>query len=847
MNPKFTLKVGRPTNAALIGKLIFQKTTYLLCLFFALLVGDLAPNVQARTTLTATFPSKMVKTFNRKVKANLANLEGILVTESAAFAPCPGGSGIIGGKTFQDFNYNGLDDQVGAGLEGIGVYIIGCDNEGNSQSISSTTTDENGEYFFSGLTDGATYRIEFIVPDALSYLQSGFNGADSRTTVQFVTSPSCEANIGLANPADFCEEDPTLAIPCFVNGDPLASNSGSADEDALVSFKMSYEGGTPKPTSISLAEEIGATWGITYNKKTKTLLVAAFLKRHVGLGPLGLGGLYQVDLNGSKPVTTPYVDLNSIGVEVGTYPSNSIRGLSSNINLPSNDAQAFGEVGKKGLGGLCMSEDGNTLYIVSLTNKTLYSIDVSSGVPTSTDVQGFPIPDPGCSGGTYRPFAVRASNGQVYVGGVCDAEASGNKSDLRAIVHRLDGSIFTEVLNFSLDFTKGLASRSCEDDRGWFPWTNVLPEPCFLSGSTNNVIVHPTPQLTSLEFDSRGDLILGFTDRMGNQLGFLNYPPVGQDALYSVFTGGDILKAGKNADGSFTIENNGSAGGLSTAGVGNNEGPGGGEFYYMDVYDIAPGVPRPHHETAQGGLTSVKGSGQIITTALDPFGTFVNAGGVNYLDNQTGAIRDPGYVVFRSGSSSISTFAKANGLGDVVALCGEAPIEIGGRLWVDTNKNGIQDPCENPLLGIQVALYEADGAVIGTVETDVNGEYYFSGNPIQPNTTYYVRIGSSEQVDVATNALLDSFFLTDINIGMGVNPDLNDSDGLIASESILDGAIVGWPIIEVQTKGIGAVTHDNDAGFFASAPAPKASIRGFVWNDLNENGLQNEGSQAYLE
>ena len=542
-------------------------------------------------------------------------------------------------------------------------------------------------------------------------------------------------------------------------------------------------------------------------------------------------------------MTTPFIDVNSIGINVGSYPSNSQRGLTANINLPNNDTQAFDEVGKKRNWWNVYGGRWFKIIYSQYYREKLHSINISDGVPTSSDVSSFNIPNPSCSGGEFRPFAVRMNNGKVYVGGICDAEASGNKSDLSTIIYRLDGNNFTEVLNFSLDYTKGLASRSC-DNGGWFPWTNQVPETCFMSGNAQ-VIVHPTPHLTALEFDDSGNLILGFTDRMGNQLGFLNYGPTGTDNLYNVFTGGEILKAEANQDGSFSIENNGTAGGISTSGVDNGEGPGGGEFYNMDVYDIGPNIPRPHSETAQGGLASIKGSGQVISTALDPFGTSVNSGGVNYFDNQTGEVRDPGYRVFRSGSSSPASFSKANGLGDLVALCGEAPIEIGGRLWLDVNEDGIQDPCEQPFAGVEVALYAMDGQVTEIVTSDANGDYYFNGSgatipEITPNTDYYIVIGFGDQFDNFNNVLLDSFFLTTPNTGMGQNPDLNDSDGMITATGILDGAFEGWPSIMITTGNVGEVRHDNDAGFVIKTPDPPGNIGGFVWNDLNENGLQNE-------
>ncbi|MEM6318926.1 MAG: SdrD B-like domain-containing protein [Bacteroidota bacterium] len=850
MNQKFTLRASAPCSESKTANAFVFCHQIVVRLLFLILFLSYSTNSFADP---ATFPTKTFHQFSQKVQINWRNSvpESTSAIESSQMlaAVCPGGSGVIGGKVFQDFNYNGLDDQVGAGIEGIEVTIFGCAADGSSETVQAITTDLDGTYFFSGLTDGVDYRVEFSIPADKSYLQSGFNGADSRTTVQFVQSPSCEVDLGLANPADFCEADPSLAIPCYVNGDPLAANSGSADEEAFVVFKTSFEGRNPKPTVLAIAEEIGATWGVAYHKETQTIFTSAFLKRHVGLGPLGLGGIYSIDISGAQPVVNQYIDVNDIGINVGDFLSNSARGLSANVNLPNNDTQAFTSVGKQGIGGLCMSEDGSKLYLVNLTENKLHSINLGNGQPTASDVRSFTLPNPGCTGGSFRPFGVKMNNGKVYVGGVCDAETSQSKANLSAIVYRLDGNSFTEVLNFSLDYTKGLASRNCADG-GWFPWITEVPESCINVGSSLG-IVYPTPQLSALEFDAAGNMILGFTDRTGNQFGFINFGPTGTTQTYSNFTGGDLLKAGRNSDGSFTIENNGTAGANTTAGAGNGEGPGGGEFYYQDLYSQGPNIPIPHRETGQGGLALIKGSGQIITTALDPIGTSVNAGGVNYFNNQTGEGRDPGYRVFQSSASSPASFSKANGLGDLVALCGLAPIEIGGRLWVDANKNGVQDPCESPFSGVQVALYNMQGDVTEVVESDANGEYYFNGSgenipAITPNTDYYVVFGFGDQFDNFNNILLDSFFLTTVNNGMGNNPDLNDSDAMTTMAGVLGGAFEGWPSIQVTTGNVGEVTHDNDAGFFVDVPAITENISGFVWNDLNENGLQNAGEPGIV-
>ena len=751
--------------------------------------------------------------------------------------PCPGGTGVIGGHAFQDFNYNGLDDQIGKRIKGIEVNLFSCGLSGESELVATTVTDENGDYFFDNLVDGQEYRIEFSAPADLFYLQSGFSATQSKTTVQFITSPNCDISIGLANPDDYCEEDPKLVVPCYINGDPGALDAGG--EDALVCFNTSFEGTRPTPNYLASAKEIGSTWGLTYNKVKKEIYTSAFLKRHVGLGSLGLGGIYKVDINGTSSVVSPFFDLNDLGANIGTYPTNGARGLSADINLPSNDAMAFDDVGKKGMGGLTMSTDGNTLYVVGLSDKMLHEIDISSGTPTAANLQSYTIPNPGCSGGEFRPFGIQIYNEQLYVGGVCDAEASGLKSDLKAVIYRLDGTTFTEVLDFSLDFQKGLASRSCDDDRGWFPWRSDVPESCFVSGNAN-IIVHPTPILSDIEFDANGDMVIGFMDRIGNQLGYLNYGPTGQTELYSAFTGGDIMKATPNTDGTYTIENNGTAGPNTTVGANNGEGIGGGEFFSFDVFEIAPNIPRPHSETAQGGVALIKGTNQVIGTALDPFGTFVNSGGVNYWDLSTGEVRDPGYVLFRSGSNSISTFSKANGLGDVATLCSLAPIELGGRIWVDANTNGVQDPCEITLSDISVTLYTIDGTEVETTVSDASGDYYFSDEVIRPNEEYFVVFGSAAQTQTPL-ALLDIYTPTAKNIGMSPNNSLNDSDVQVGDILGITNALY----IPISTGGPGSVSHANDAGFFEIPPPVGANITGQIFDDLNQNGLQ-DSDEPYI-
>ncbi|WP_061963126.1 SdrD B-like domain-containing protein [Demequina aurantiaca] len=63
----------------------------------------------------------------------------------------------------------------------------------------------------------------------------------------------------------------------------------------------------------------------------------------------------------------------------------------------------------------------------------------------------------------------------------------------------------------------------------------------------------------------------------------------------------------------------------------------------------------------------------------------------------------------------------------VVVSQPDPPLAIGDRVWIDENRNGVQDPGEEPLPGVTVRLHELDGTVVGETVTGVDGDYVFEG------------------------------------------------------------------------------------------------------------------------
>ncbi|MCB9309697.1 MAG: hypothetical protein H6567_06550 [Lewinellaceae bacterium] len=601
---------------------------------------------------------------------------------------------------------------------------------------------------------------------------------------------------------------------------------------------------------MATAGEIGSTWGVAYSKQAKKLFTGAFLKRHVGLGPLGSGGIYLIDP--STGGVTNWLDLDAIGIATrgsGTYtgpgPSasslvpfspvigtNTQRALGNGLDQPSHDAPAYAQIGRLSLGDVDISDDGRYLFVMNLFDKTVYRIDLvdplNPQAPTAanaaTRISSWAVPSPGCTNGEHRPFGLEFARGNLFVGVVCSGENGGGASDLEAYVYQITdfvGGTYSTLFNIPLDYDKGYATShfgnipAAEATKGWFAWSDD-------AGFTSDYYAdsHPQPILSDIVFDSDGSLILAFMDRLGHQLGWNNYNPHNTQLVIAV-VGGDLLRAYYNPTScTYELESNGKEGPSSpkpaTGGAGNGEGPGGGEFYYRDCFTCFP--DGYHQETVQGGIAVALGSGEVAAAVIDP--AQYDSGGLTWFNNTTG-LDTKDYELYFTGNSGSpppsGTFSKANGLGDLEVTASLASIEIGNRVWLDTDGDGIQDAGETPIAGVTVQLVK-NGTVIATATTDASGNYYFSSatgtstasaiygiTQLMPNMQYTVRIpnvqGGSKQAALGTNSL------TTANADGSTNGDLRDSDGTLVGNN------AEVTVLTTDIAVAGANNHTFDFGF----------------------------------
>jgi hypothetical protein len=318
----------------------------------------------------------------------------------------------VTGTVYRDFNGNGTRDTNEPLISGITVnaYLANGTTPCGTAVTSGSATPN---YSVAGCGTAAV-RVEFGLPTTGVCANSGidyssFVGSANGTSVQFVNGNSTNVNFALHNPGDYNTATTNVSafVPCYVNGDPLPSGSPSGAEDWFVGFPYTSTGNTTPPAQKLNGAIIGATWGVAYSKQAKKVFTAAFLKRHMGLGIMGSGGIYMLTPTASSFTVSQFHDMDANGHRIraeasaptyGNASSFNIdatgafvtylgandpltgkpsglgvvfangtggRGLTSALNDPSFDPDMFDQVGKVGLGDLDISDDGKYLFVTN--------------------------------------------------------------------------------------------------------------------------------------------------------------------------------------------------------------------------------------------------------------------------------------------------------------------------------------------------------------------------------------------------------------------------------------------------------------------------------------------------
>ena len=756
----------------------------------------------------------------------------------------------IDGNVYRDLALNGSTLSTYGTLDSnepgvAGVTVTAFDSAGNTAGTS--TTDANGDWSIAGAT--GDLRVEFS--NWPVYLQESPDVGGTNSSALFITaSPNASnVNFGLHDVEDFTN----TANPLYINNLQQAGSGVGNTAQALHTLRYNDTGlnstqtnqngvvGTgPVPQNVITQDEIGSAWGKAFQKDGQRLFVSSMLQRHIGFANTE-ADIYVVDYSSNDPSTE--VLLGNFSLQ-GVNPANGgaaidlgsvTRSGSADFTIPNSpdspsvDLDAFAKVGKVSYGDIDFDQTSSTLWLVNLNQKGIISVDASgdfnslSGATTNQYLIDSLANVPSCTGGSLRPWALKIHQGKGYLGATCDALTSQNASDLQAYVLSFD------VNDPALGFTQELSfhpENSPNNNRGSHPW-NAWSD-ANQSATTSGRLFYPQPILSDIEFDENNNMIVAFADRTGFQLGVGNYQPIsGTTNQYeSAQAIGDIFRV-CDTSGTFEIEGTGSCT-AANYGV---------EFFNDVAGDNAS-------EGSEGSLAILKGTNEIMLSLVDPHPEgdlgrpYWTTQGTNTFSTVDGSATN-WYTNIRSGSAGYN--AKANSMGDVEILTAPAPIEIGNRVWLDSDADGVQDAGEAGISGVTVQLVKA-GAVIATATTDASGNYIFSNDPTGTNTASHVyniaTLNSNESYIVripdaqggSKQGALGSNVLTVANTGEGSNTDINDSDGAITG----DDAEASVSASDIPFSG--ANNHTFDFGF--TAPV---SIGSYVWEDVNGDGFQTTG------
>jgi len=695
--------------------------------------------------------------------------------------------GSVAGSVFDDHNANGVRDGGSTSTatdRGVaGVTATAYDSTG--ASVGSATTDANGAYKISITASASTYlRVEF------TNLPAGYQpGANTATgsNVQFVRICDTDINFAVQIPTHYCQDNPDLAASCQRKGvstkPAVMTQKWSAGWDAATSpmppgvaadeYDTGYPDGagttTGHPVSVP-ADAIGSVSSMTWRPATRTIYTAAYVKAGATLGPAGAGGIYAINLGSGSSASSASV-LTELPVAASGAPTLATDGTPTNFD----DAMRTGLGGMALVPGATASED--VLYVIGLADRKLYAITNLDGARNVTSVAlptSLPGAAQGCAANDVRAFAVTAWDGGLFIAMTCTAESTQDASQLRAYVYSYDaGSGFgaSPALEFPLTYNRGELDYfgfSHLGDGFWHPWssaTTVVQDQVIVSGLA----------ITEGQGSAPGNLIVGLRSRAGDMT-----LDSGSSLYY--LSEGDVLLANRSGAG-WAIESDLNA---TTP----------GEYFFQDRFPLTPlASGKGHFEAAKGTIEAVPGFSNVAVTQL----TNYNTSGITWQSPASGRVERA--MSLYSSIGQTDTFGKTNSLGDLVALCDQAPIEVGDRIWADVNDNGIQDANEHGLAGVQVTLTKGT-AVVANATTDAWGMYTFP--KLAPNTAYQISVDEAQAPLGTVPQLAKSAQGTDPNIDSNATEFVNG-----ASKSA---------VLTFTTGAAGANDHSLDIGFVRPNP-----------------------------
>lgn len=354
---------------------------------------------------------------------------------SLPLASVANAAGTYTGIVYNDYNANGVQDSQEIGLIGVTVNLYDSDNvlQGTGTTAKCTgvgtpvaaCASASDAYYSIAAGGTGPYRVEYVLPGDPANSTGGeladsyWPGVAGRTeVVQTVADGGAMLSaVSFNNPVNYCQSDPEVINTIHSWQGPADGFGGNF---ALIGNAFSYRANNAfldaeQDAIYARHADIGATYGLAYNRTDGEIYAGAFMKFLSGFGDGtgtatgqtdgSTGAIYKVD----RATNTVSVLLDLPASETGANPHPN-----STTNWFCDPA--INEVGKIGWGDLEMAEDDSVLYAMNLFNRALYQINPTTGAVLSTH------PVPGATGGpawsettcngtgdVARPFALEVS------------------------------------------------------------------------------------------------------------------------------------------------------------------------------------------------------------------------------------------------------------------------------------------------------------------------------------------------------------------------------------------------------------------------------------------------------
>ena len=190
---------------------------------------------------------------------------------------------------------------------------------------------------------------------------------------------------------------------------------------------------------------------------------------------------------------------------------------------------------------------------------------------------------------------------------------------------------------------------------------------------------------------------------------------------------------------------------------------------------------------------------------------------------------------------------------------------LAGRVWLDLNRDGLDDSTEPGLAGLKLTLYSQDKIILSQMVTQDTGSYHFDGLPysdyivcldpsfrVNYNITHY-RYGEFEEIDndVLPESGCTEFFRTndsarDIkNIDLGLLSTDTTQVSLLSDEAVSSEAATIPELMVVSSLDQSNVVDSEAAsgqGVLkrSGVSGSVSSLAGRVWLDINHDGRDEE-------